>query len=150
MGLGGGRLGGAAGRGGAGGGGPCWRGSGVGVGAGWACAELDDIDDCRVGTAEIMRSDILEPINLGSAELVTIDELVDTVEEIAGVEPRRRYYLDAPRASAGETPTTSASVSDSVGNRVLRSPSGLEKTYAWIYDELATSHGLARRPVVSG
>ena len=57
------------------------------------------IDDCLLGTMMIMESDILDPINLGSSELVTINQLVDIVEEIAGVSLRRRYDLDAPERS---------------------------------------------------
>ena len=49
------------------------------------------IDDCVEGTLRIMDSDIDEPINLGSDELVTINELVDIVEEIAGIKLKRRY-----------------------------------------------------------
>ena len=59
------------------------------------------IDDCLVGTTRIMESDIVEPINLGSAELVTINQLVDIVEEIAGVQLKRRYNLDAPKGVRG-------------------------------------------------
>ena len=59
------------------------------------------IDDCLIGTTKIMESDILDPINLGSAELVTINQLVDIVEEIAGVRLKRRYNLDAPKGVRG-------------------------------------------------
>jgi nucleoside-diphosphate-sugar epimerase len=55
------------------------------------------IDDCLLGSNAIMTSDILEPINLGSNELVTINQLVDIVEDIAGVKLRRKYKLDAPK-----------------------------------------------------
>ncbi len=59
------------------------------------------IDDCLYGTTRIMESDILDPINLGSSELVTINQLVDIVEEIAGVRLKRRYDLDAPKGVRG-------------------------------------------------
>src|SRR6516225_4586138 len=55
------------------------------------------IDDCIKGTQMILHSDILEPLNLGSDELVTINGLVDIVESIAGIELRRRYNLNAPK-----------------------------------------------------
>src|SRR5690348_15564011 len=55
------------------------------------------IDDCTKGTMAITESDIDYPINLGSSELVTINQLVDIVEEIAGVKLERRYKLDAPK-----------------------------------------------------
>src|SRR5437588_4667872 len=54
------------------------------------------IDDCVEGTLRIMDSDVEEPINLGSEEMVTINDLVDIVEEIAGIKVARRYDLDAP------------------------------------------------------
>ena len=44
-----------------------------------------------------MDSDVAEPLNIGSDELVTINQLVDIVEEIAGVKLERRYKLDAPQ-----------------------------------------------------
>ena len=59
------------------------------------------IDDCTKGTQMILDSDILDPINLGSDELVTIDQLVDITEEIAGVKLKRKYKLDAPKGVNG-------------------------------------------------
>ena len=59
------------------------------------------IDDCTLGTRIIAESDIHEPINLGSDELVTINQLVDIVEEIAGVKLKRNYNLDAPKGVNG-------------------------------------------------
>ncbi len=59
------------------------------------------IDDCVEGTRRIMDSDIDEPINLGQREMVTINGLVDIVEEIAGIKVQRRYDLDAPKGVRG-------------------------------------------------
>src|SRR5262249_41867651 len=59
------------------------------------------MEDCLTGIEMITRSEIVEPINLGSSELVTIDQLVDIVEGIAGVRLRRRYNLSAPRGVNG-------------------------------------------------
>lgn len=53
------------------------------------------IDDCFYGTELIMHGGITEPINLGSRELVTINQVVDLDEEIAGVKLERRYDLSA-------------------------------------------------------
>jgi GDP-D-mannose 3', 5'-epimerase len=55
------------------------------------------IDDCIKGTQMILNSDFVHPINLGSSELVSINQLVDIVEEIAGIKLRRTYNLSAPR-----------------------------------------------------
>ena len=59
------------------------------------------IDDCVKGTQDILNSDILEPINLGSDELTTINGLVDIVEEIAGIKLERTHNLDAPKGVNG-------------------------------------------------
>ena len=95
------------------------------------------IDDCLYGTTRIMESDILDPVNLGSAELVTINQLVDIVEEIAGVRLKRRYALDAPKGVRGRN-----SDNTQIRERLDWEPdtslaTGLERTYAWIHDQLA-------------
>ena len=59
------------------------------------------IDDTVKGTLALMASDIAEPINIGSSEMVTINQLVDMVEEIAGVRLRRQYDLSAPKGVHG-------------------------------------------------
>jgi len=58
------------------------------------------VDDCIKGTKLIMESEFVEPLNLGSDQLVTINRLVDIVETIAGIKLRRRYNLDAPKGCA--------------------------------------------------
>ena len=96
------------------------------------------IDDCVEGSLKIMDSDIQEPINLGSSELVTINRLVDIVENIAGVKLNRNYDLSAPTGVRGRN-----SDNTMIQQRLGWEPSisleeGLEKTYAWIYDQLAS------------
>lgn len=95
------------------------------------------IDDCMKGTHEIMESDAITfPINLGSAEKVSINRLVDIVERIAGIRLKRTYNLNAPKGVNGRN-------SDNTLIRKMLgwAPSipleaGLERTYAWIYDQL--------------
>lgn len=108
------------------------------------------VDDCLLGTTKIMESEILDPLNLGSSELVTINQLVDAVEEIAGVRLKRRYNLDAPKGVRGRNSDNTL-----ILERLGWEPStplavGMEKTYAWIYDELAASAQPSRRAAVSG
>jgi nucleoside-diphosphate-sugar epimerase len=95
------------------------------------------IDDCLLGSKAIMDSDILEPINLGSNELVTINQLVDIVEEIADVSLERRYDLSAPKGVRGRNSDNTL-----IQERLGWEPSislreGLAKTYAWIFDQAA-------------
>ena len=59
------------------------------------------IDDCTDGTIRLAESDIIEPLNIGSDELVSINRLVDIVEKIAGVRLKRSYKLDAPKGVRG-------------------------------------------------
>ena len=102
------------------------------------------IEDCVQGIDRIVHCDdlIATPVNLGSSELITVNELVSIVEEIAGVKLERRYQLDAPRGVAGRN-------SD---NTFIRSvlgwePStpfreGIRKTYEWIEQQyLARKRG---------
>jgi nucleoside-diphosphate-sugar epimerase len=93
------------------------------------------IDDCIKGTQTILHSDITEPINLGSDELVTIDGLVDIVEDIAGIRLKRTYDLSAPKGVNGRN-SDNTRIKELLGwapGITLRT--GLEKTYAWIYDQ---------------
>jgi nucleoside-diphosphate-sugar epimerase len=93
------------------------------------------IDDCLKGIDLIMESDILEPINLGSSEAVTINQLVDIAEEIAGIELTRKYDLSAPKGVNGRNSdnTTIQRLLHWEPNTPLRV--GLEKTYRWICDQ---------------
>jgi nucleoside-diphosphate-sugar epimerase len=94
------------------------------------------IDDCTEGTYRIMNSGIREPINLGSSEMVTINQLVDVVEEIAGIELERKYQLDAPRGVRGRNSENSLirKYLDWEPSTPLRD--GMERTYRWIYQQM--------------
>lgn len=100
------------------------------------------VDDCIKGIDLIMDSDILEPINLGSSEAVTINQLVGIVEEIAGIKLRRKYDPTAPKGVNGRNSDNSLikKYLDWEPDTPLRV--GLEKTYRWIYDQyLARERG---------
>ena len=93
------------------------------------------IDDCIRGIESITNSDVLEPINLGSAELVTINQLVDVVEQIADVKLERNYKLDAPRGVAGRN-SDNARIRAAFGwEPDISLRDGMQKTYDWIYQE---------------
>jgi GDP-D-mannose 3', 5'-epimerase len=96
------------------------------------------IDDCTWGTQAITESDIREPLNLGSNELVTINQLVDIVEDIAGVKLKRRYNLDAPKGVNGRNSDNTKILEYLGWEPSIRLRSGLEKTYQWIEKEMLT------------
>jgi nucleoside-diphosphate-sugar epimerase len=99
------------------------------------------IDDCLKGIQMLLESDITDPINLGSSELVSVNQLVDMIEQIAGLKLKRTYDLSAPKGVRGRN-------SDNTLIRKLlnwepstRLRDGLAKTYAWIYDEYVAKYG---------
>jgi len=94
------------------------------------------IDDCLKGTTAIMESDILEPINLGSSELVTINQLVDIAEDIAGVKLQRKYNLDAPKGVRGRNSDNTLILEKLHWEPSIRLRDGMEKTYQWIGDQI--------------
>jgi GDP-D-mannose 3', 5'-epimerase len=100
------------------------------------------IDDCIFGTQLVARGESADPVNVGSAELVSINQMVSIVEEIAGIQLKRDYDLSAPQGVRGRN-------SDNTLIRELYGwePSiplriGLEKTYAWIYDNVRQDLGV--------
>ena len=99
------------------------------------------VDDCVFGTKAIMASDILEPINLGSDELVTINQLVDIVEGIAGITVERRYDLTAPQGVRGRNSDNTMIRAELGWEPSIRLQDGLATTYAWIYDQLVSREG---------
>ncbi len=98
------------------------------------------IDDCLQGMDAIMYSDdVTFPINLGSAEKVTINQLVEVVEEIAGVRLRRRYDLDAPKGVNGRNSDNTLIKRYLDWEPITPLRDGMERTYRWIYDQMVRS-----------
>lgn len=95
------------------------------------------IDDCTMGTQMILESDIKEPINLGSSELVTINQLVDIAESIAGITLKRNYNLSAPQGVRGRNSDNTKILAELGWEPSVTLRDGLERTYAWIYDQMA-------------
>jgi GDP-D-mannose 3',5'-epimerase len=96
------------------------------------------IDDCTEGTIGLLNSDIVEPLNIGSDELVSINRLVDIVEKIAGVKLKRRYNLDAPKGVRGRNSDNTLIKKLMNWAPSIRLEDGMEKTYKWIYDEMTS------------
>ena len=102
------------------------------------------IDDCVAGTRALMASEVAEPLNIGSDELVTVNRLVDIVEEIAGVRLRRRYDLDAPTGVRGRSSDNTL-----IKQQLGWAPSiplveGMQKTYRWIHDQRRAGRDVGR------
>ncbi|MFZ2095747.1 MAG: NAD-dependent epimerase/dehydratase family protein [Anaerolineales bacterium] len=92
------------------------------------------IDDCTYGIDMIMHSDklIATPINLGTSEIVTVNGLVDIIEQIGGVKLHRTYKLDAPKGVAGRNSDNTFIKSVLNWEPGIPLSEGLKNTYTWI------------------
>lgn len=97
------------------------------------------IDDCINGSMMIMEGDFADPINLGSSELVTINQLVDIVEQIAGVSLQRSYNLDAPKGVNGRNSDNTLIQSQFGWEPSIRLRDGLAKTYEWVHGQVSST-----------
>jgi len=94
------------------------------------------VDDCTKGVVNIYESNILEPINLGSSELVTINQLVDVVEELAGVKLKRVYNLGAPKGVNGRNSDNTLIQKYLGWEPSIKLRDGLAQTIAWIEQQM--------------
>jgi GDP-D-mannose 3',5'-epimerase len=95
------------------------------------------IDDCLTGSMAIMASGIVDPINLGSSQLVSINQLADIVEGIAGIKLKRHYKLDAPKGVRGRNSDNTLIQKKLGWEPQVRLEDGMEQTYRWIWDQIA-------------
>lgn len=101
------------------------------------------IDDCLRGTFMLTESDFAEPINIGSTQLVTINQMVDIVERIAGIKLERSYKLDAPKGVRGRSSDNTLIKKIFGWEPMISLEEGLEKTYRWIYDQMSAAHRIS-------
>ena len=107
------------------------------------------ISDCLYGIDRITHSDIVEPLNLGSSELVSINQLVDIVEEIAGIRLHRSYRLDAPKGVNGRN-SDNTLIQKLLGwQPSTRLRDGMAQTYAWIYSQMTAAPPLVTSPLTA-
>jgi GDP-D-mannose 3', 5'-epimerase len=107
------------------------------------------IDDCVTGTLRLMASDFQEPINIGSSELVTVNELVTIVEDIAGVRLKRAYDTSAPKGVNGRN-SDNALIQSVLGwEPSVSLRQGLEETYSWVYGQVKAAYGDSTRTEVT-
>jgi nucleoside-diphosphate-sugar epimerase len=94
------------------------------------------IEDCLTGIHLVTDGDHPDPVNVGSSELVTINQLVDLVEDIAGLQLDRHHQLDAPQGVRGRNSdnTLIRKLYDWEPSTSLRT--GVEHTYRWIRDQM--------------
>lgn len=99
------------------------------------------IDDCIEGLLRLMDSGYTRPLNLGRNELVTINQLVDIVCEVAGKRLQRCHDLTKPQGVRGRN-SDNARLARILGwSPEIALRQGIEKTYAWIAGEIARQAG---------
>jgi nucleoside-diphosphate-sugar epimerase len=94
------------------------------------------IDDCIKGTLLLMNSDVREPINIGSDQMVSINQMVGILEEIAGIELEREYNLSAPKGVRGRNSENSKVRKLLSWEPTTSLEDGLLQTYNWICQEI--------------
>ena len=95
------------------------------------------IDDCITGLDKLMESDFSDPINLGRSEMVSINELIDMISDIADVKVERNHDLNAPQGVRGRNSDNSLILEKLSWEPEVDLKTGLAKTYAWIEDQIA-------------
>ena len=94
------------------------------------------IDECIEATRRMMESDFIGPVNIGSEEMVTINQLVDTAAKVAGKNVEKEHILDAPLGVRGRN-SNNELIRDKLGwNYSQTLEEGIRKTYAWIKDQI--------------
>lgn len=106
------------------------------------------IDDCIKGILAIMHSDIEEPINLGSSEMVSINRLVDIVERIGGSTLERKYDLSAPKGVRGRNSDNTLIRKYLGWEPAIPLEVGLEKTFKWIKAQIVEEKAKIGKKVV--
>jgi GDP-D-mannose 3',5'-epimerase len=110
------------------------------------------VDDCIEGTLRVTAGDSALPVNVGSSELVSINQMIDIIEKIAGITVKRNYNLDAPKGVRGRNSDNTLIREIYDWEPSISLADGLEKTYQWIFDQLSggerTSDRIAQRAAV--
>ena len=106
------------------------------------------VDDCIEGTLRVTAGDSAVPVNVGSSELVSINQMIDIIEKIAGITVKRNYNLDAPKGVRGRNSDNTLIREIYDWEPSISLADGLEKTYQWIFDQLSSSEGAGQHVAV--
>ena len=94
------------------------------------------ISDCLEGTQKLFNSDLNEPYNVGSSEQVSINQMINMIEEIADYKVDKKYLLDKPKGVRGRSSDNEKIIKDLNWSPSVDLKNGLEKTYNWISGQL--------------
>jgi nucleoside-diphosphate-sugar epimerase len=94
------------------------------------------IDDCLIGTKKLFLSNYNDVFNIGSEEQVSINQMINIIEEIAGITLKKNYLLDKPLGVRGRSSNNTLAREKINWDTEISLKNGLEKTYKWIYDQM--------------
>ncbi len=95
------------------------------------------IDDCIEGTLRLFESDYSEPVNIGSDEQVSINQMIELIENISGTKNLERIYeLDKPKGVRGRSSNNDLVKKVLNWSFKIKLKEGLKQTYDWIYSEI--------------
>ena len=98
------------------------------------------IDDCVEATLKLFDSKYHGPINIGSEEKVSINEMIEKIESISGIKVKKNYQLDKPKGVRGRNSDNTLIRSQLNWDTKFTLSQGLEKTYKWIFSEIKKKH----------
>jgi nucleoside-diphosphate-sugar epimerase len=94
------------------------------------------IDECIEATYRMMNSDFIGPANIGSEEMVTINQLVDTAAKVAGKNVQKQHVLDAPLGVRGRNSNNDVIRKELGWDYSQSLEEGISKTYSWILGQI--------------
>ena len=95
------------------------------------------IDDCIEGTLRLFESDYSDPVNIGSDEQVSINQMIEIIENISGIKKLERIYqLDKPKGVRGRSSNNDLAKKILKWSYKIKLKNGLKKTYDWISSEV--------------
>ena len=100
------------------------------------------VDDCLKGTLDLFKSDFSEPLNIGSEEQVSINQMISIIEEIASYKVKRNYQLDKPLGVRGRSSDNKLVNKTLDWKPRLNLKQGLELTYSWIYNQITSGSNI--------
>ena len=100
------------------------------------------VDDCISGTKKLFESNYSEVFNIGSEEQVSINQMIEIIEDIAEYKVSKNYQLDKPKGVRGRSSDNTLIKNKINWRPIYNLRSGLEKTYRWIYDEVKSGSNI--------
>ena len=102
------------------------------------------IDDCIKGTLKVFENNFTDIFNIGSEEQVSINQMINIIENISNYKVIKNYQLDKPKGVRGRSSDNSFVRKKIDWDTKITLKQGLEKTYKWIYDQMTSGTNINR------